>query len=215
MGKEELEDFYRRFEELIGGKGRYEAFGRLVGISGSTIRTYFFKRVQPTVDKLQKIARATGVNLNWLLLGEGPKERFEAEFLLVPRIDVRLGAGGEVEVYDAEPKEVYAFRKDWLLQRGDPKDMRLMTVMGDSMEPTLCEGDIVLVDLSKKDPSKEGIYALRIYNGLVVKRLQRLSRTKLRVISDNPKYPPQEVDLEGEANDFAVIGKVIWVGRSL
>lgn len=215
MEKKELKEFFERFKELVNEVGSCESFGRLVGIPGSTIRTYFYKHYQPTVDKLQKIARATGVNLNWLLLGEGPKEKFETEFVLIPRIDVKLGAGGEVEVYDAEPKEVYAFRKDWLLQKGDPKDMRLMTVVGDSMEPTLYEGDIVLVDLSKKAPSKEGIYALRIYDGLVVKRLQRLSRTKLRVISDNPKYPPQEVDLEGETNDFAIIGRVVWMGREL
>lgn len=214
--REELEDFYRRFKELVDevAGGKRSAFAREVGLPDSTVQSYFVMKIQPTADKLIKIAKKTGVNLNWLLLGEGPRERFEPEFVVVPRIEVRLGAGGEAEVYDVEEKENYAFRRDWLLSRGNPKHMRLMTVVGDSMEPTLSEGDLVLVDLSKTDP-RDGIYALRIHTGLVVKRVQRMGKSRIRVISDNPKYPPQEFDLESEGNDLAVIGKVIWLGRSL
>ena len=58
--------------------------------------------------------------------------------------------------------------------------MRLMTVMGDSMEPTLFDGDLVLVDLSRKDLAQEGIFAVRIYDGLAVKRLQRAGKARVR-----------------------------------
>lgn len=212
MEKDELyEGFCERLRELVGGPRRMSEFGRRCGIPGSTIRAYLSRRVSPTVDKLIRIALATGVDLNWLLLGK--RGRFEDEFVLLPRIDVRLGAGGEVELFDvSEEKELYAFRRDWLLSKGNPRHMRLMTVMGDSMEPTLFDGDLVLVDLSRKDLAREGIFAVRIYDGLAVKRLQRAGKARVRVISDNPHYPPEERSLDN--GEFEIIGRVIWAGRS-
>ena len=205
------EGFGERLRELIGGPRRLSEFARKCGLARTTLRAYVSRGVYPTVDKLARIVLATGADLNWLVFGR--RSRLEEEFVFVPRVDVRLGAGGEVELFDvSEEKELYAFRRDWLLSKGNPKNMRLMTVMGDSMEPTLSDGDLVLVDLSRRDLAKEGIFAVRIHDGLAVKRLQRLGRARVRVISDNPLYPPEERDLEN--SDFEIIGRVIWAGRS-
>jgi len=170
------------------------------------------ERIPPT-EFILRFCHAFNVNPNWLLLGEGPPFRGEEEFVYVPRVDVRLGAGGEAEVFDAEPKEVYAFRRDWLLQRGNPKDMRLAKVVGDSMEPTLKEGDLVLVDLSQKEIIQGQIYAVRLFNGLLIKRLQRLDQNRVRLISDNQVHPPEERSLD--SGEFEIIGRVLWVGRNL
>jgi len=182
-------------------------------LAPSTLSHYIQGQTVPPIDKVAKIAQATGVSLDWLILGEGPPFRGDEEFVYVPRVDVRLGAGGEAEVFDAEPKEVYAFRRDWLLQRGNPKDMRLAKVVGDSMEPTLKEGDLVLVDLSQKEIIQGQIYAVRLFNGLLIKRLQRLDQNRVRLISDNPVHPPEERNLE--SGEFEIIGRVLWVGRNL
>ena len=205
-----LEGFAERLRELAGGPRKMSELARRCGVPSATLRAYA-RGINPTLDKVAKIALVTGVDLNWLILGR--RNRLEEEFVLVPRIDVRLGAGGEVELFDiSEEKELYAFRKDWLLSKGNPKNMRLMTVMGESMEPTLSDGDLVLVDLSRKDLTREGIFAVRIYDGLAVKRLQRAGKARVRVISDNPHYPPEERSLDN--GEFEIIGRVIWAGRS-
>lgn len=183
------------------------------GVHPSTVDNYLNGKRHADAPFLQRFCWTYGVNPNWLLLGEGIPFRDEEEFTYVARVDVRLGAGGEAEVFDAEPKEVYAFRRDWLLQRGNPKDMRLAKVMGDSMEPTLKEGDLVLVDLSQKEIIQGQIYAVRLFNGLLIKRLQRLDQNRVRLISDNQVHPPEERSLD--SGEFEIIGRVLWVGRNL
>jgi phage repressor protein C with HTH and peptisase S24 domain len=52
------------------------------------------------------------------------------------------------------------------------------------------------------------------YDGLLqVKRLQRQPKGIIRVTSDNPAYDPFSVNLQDDATDFAIVGRVVWVGR--
>ena len=77
-------------------------------------------------------------------------------------------------------------------------------VQGDSMEPTLFNGDIIICDLNGYDGS-DGIYTI-IYKGNgFVKRLQRTS-DGVKIISDNKFYDPMFESFESE--NFQVIGKV-------
>lgn len=156
-----------------------------------------------------------GVNIFWLLTGEGPMFFDEKqEYAYIPRIDARLGAGNVYEMVTEDVKGLYAFRRDWLAKKGSIRNLRLVNVYGDSMSPTLEDGDIVLVDLSRKEIIPGAIYAVRLGSGLLVKRLHpSLPKGKVRVISDNPAYGPMEVDLSDP--DFEVVGKVLWAGRDL
>ena len=83
------------------------------------------------------------------------------------------------------------------------------------MEPSLTDGDVVLVDPRVTDgPLREGIYVLRFGDTVIAKRVQPLGRGRVRLISDNPSWPPMDVRLgpEGEAE---IIGRVVWVGRTM
>jgi phage repressor protein C with HTH and peptisase S24 domain len=76
------------------------------------------------------------------------------------------------------------------------------------MYPTLNTGDKVLVDTSKKDITDGKIYILRIENDLKIKRLHKLSRGRVEVISDNKNYSADILD--PERDDFEICGKVLW-----
>ena len=93
--------------------------------------------------------------------------------------------------------------------------MVLMHVTGDSMHPTIWDGDMVMVDQSKTVPVDGRIFAMGIDSGIVVKRLV-LMPGKVKLVSDNKEYPPLEVDLRGDlADSFRIIGQVIWFAREL
>jgi phage repressor protein C with HTH and peptisase S24 domain len=90
-------------------------------------------------------------------------------------------------------------------------DVTVVMVQGDSMHPTLNEGDFVFVDTRHRVPSPDGIYALSdAFGGIVVKRLEVTGGPdeddmRLHVISDNPRHPPKSQSL-GETN---IIGRVL------
>ena len=89
--------------------------------------------------------------------------------------------------------------------------MVLMEVVGNSMEPELKEGDMVLIDQAKTDILAGGIYAVGVEETVMVKRVERLPGT-LVLHSDNKDYSP--VMLSGdELHNVRLIGKIIWSAR--
>jgi phage repressor protein C with HTH and peptisase S24 domain len=81
---------------------------------------------------------------------------------------------------------------------------------GDSMYPTIASGDRLIVNTRHREPSPDGIYALRdTFGGIVVKRLQVLRAStppRIRIISDNPNHLAEEVGLE----EVEIVGRVLW-----
>jgi phage repressor protein C with HTH and peptisase S24 domain len=89
-------------------------------------------------------------------------------------------------------ENVLAFKEDWIRRelRASPDDLRLIYVQGDSMEPDLRAGDIILIDHTDTHARREGIYVLRMEDALLVKQVQRMPGGVLRLISRNPAYEP-------------------------
>lgn len=132
--------------------------------------------------------------------------------LYVPKVEARLSAGtGSLEISD-NVRGYFGFRSDWLHRKGCPSKMVLMTVTGDSMRPTLENGDLALISLAQTDVVSGGIYAVGLEDSVVVKRLERLPG-KLVLVSDNrDAYNPRELDMTDEAvcDSVRVIGRVLW-----
>jgi phage repressor protein C with HTH and peptisase S24 domain len=92
-----------------------------------------------------------------------------------------------------------------------PADLRVNDVRGDSMLPTLAEGDVVLINLKERSPSPPGIFVLFDGLGLVVKRLEKLDDKKIRILSDNSNYAPYNLNMD----EIHIIGRVVWFAREL
>jgi len=95
----------------------------------------------------------------------------------------------------------------------DANRCRVVKVSGDSMEPTFRSGDPVLVYLGENQQPADGIWVIRIGHGTFVKRLQFMLGSTVRVVSDNPAYQDQVLDLTEEQPDFQMIGRVMWSPR--
>lgn len=178
-------------------------------------------RANPSGKLLEDLEKFFNLNLKWLETGEGemfradPREGtpiFNHDFIYVPQVAGSISAGGGLVADNAVEMKI-AFRKEWIQRRGDPRNMSLIKVEGDSMEPTLLSGDLVLVDHSKQHiDTKGGIYAIAFDHEISIKRVQVLTHKKmLKVISDNKSY--EAIELEPEK--IIVNGKVIWYGREL
>lgn len=136
------------------------------------------------------------------------------EYIPIPLVEGKISAGKGLTPIESPMAEIkLAFRADWVRRKGDPSKMSLIRVEGDSMEPTLYSGDIVLVDGNKNYIDLHGgIYAIYINDAIMIKRVQvLLSEKKLKIISDNTKYEPIIVS----PDNVHIIGKVIWICREI
>lgn len=130
-------------------------------------------------------------------------------FVTAPRFEVLAAAGGGATVDGEVVKGHLAFTKKWLRDHGLMADkLAVIEVQGDSMEPTLHGGDIVLLDLREPKLRDGEIYTLRRTDELLVKRLRK-QRDSWLIVSDNILYPVEPLD-----ENVSVIGQVVWLGRT-
>lgn len=194
---------------------------QVVGVNDRTIRKWM-TGTEPARNYLELLTEKLEVNIEWLVLGQGPMRCSDqlpggdTTYVHIPLYDIRAGAGEGIVAEDKEViEELMAFSRSWIRSelRANPVNLSLIYVSGDSMEPTLRPGDVVLVDQSQVEGGTDGIYVLRRDGHLQIKRLHWLSGKALRVISDNTIYQPVEVDLSQLTEEFQIIGRVIWGGK--
>ena len=94
--------------------------------------------------------------------------------------------------------------------------LAMVRVRDDAMEPTLCAGQLILLDRAAAlEPLVDGVFAIRWRRALLIKRLQLLPAGGLRVISDNRRYPSVELSVvrrtEDFGEDFGVVGRLLSV----
>ena len=130
------------------------------------------------------------------------------DYIFMPRNRIRFSSGREGILRSEQVVDSIAFRAEWVKRtlRTETRDLILIEVVGDSMAPTVEDGDLILANLAEPRFRQDGIYLLRHDSGLTVKRIQRRPDGKLLVRSDNPKYESMVVA------SVSIIGRVIWIG---
>ncbi|AHF04082.1 hypothetical protein MARPU_09595 [Marichromatium purpuratum 984] len=107
-----------------------------------------------------------------------------------------------------------AFTSDWARQTGvRPNNAVVVYAKGDSMEPSICDGDVLLIDIDTAgDDIRDGqVYAIRYGHELRVKRLFRRYDGSLILRSDNAgRYPEEIIPREDQNGQVHVIGRVVW-----
>lgn len=204
------------------GKEQKE-IAKQLGISFRSWQDYELGKSVPGGKVFESLTRI-GFNANWLLTGEGEMlqgENTEAhplgeDYILVPRYEVRASAGGGAMVHSEQIVDYLSFKAEWVRNSlgASARDLALINVKGDSMEPTLSNEDLILVDLRAHQVEDNAIYVLQLDGALLVKRLQRMFDSSVIVSSDNAIYKPETI--RGDAvKDLNVIGRVVWCGRRM
>lgn len=203
------------------------ALAKLFSVKPTTVSNWR-KRSTVPYDLIVSLCEEEGLSLNWLLTGQiatkhtgteaksrekdsiHPEHAGELGFTYVPQVSGRISAGAGFAPENSIEMRV-AFRKEWIARKGNAKDMVLIKVSGDSMEPTLLNGDLVLVDRGRNYLEPQGgVYAIALDDVIMIKRVQPTG-DRVRIISDNKMYEPFEVT----ADQVNINGKVIWFAREL
>lgn len=184
------------------------------------------KRAVPNIEKARRISEALGLEF---YIGpprdhdetSSPPVATEDDFARIPLHAAFLAAGDGAENGIEQIVDYLAFRRDWLRRIGvAPGNAALARVDGESMQPSIWHGDMVMVDRSQieipvrarttESRHRSPVYALLEDGRARVKRLERPTDDQLVLISDNPEYAPQFV----HPGTVSVIGKVVWWGHT-
>ena len=135
------------------------------------------------------------------------------KFIKAYQYDLKASAGSGCLVVSENPVAKFEFSEDWISKQGlRGKSLAVIPVSGDSMEATLTDDDLMLVELIN-DPkcARDGICVIRIDDEILVKRLQYdYTRNGYHISSDNCAYKPFFIGEEFNGR-FAVLGKMIRV----
>lgn len=206
----------------------YASISALIGRNHAYMQQ-FIKRGVPKClrdNDMKKIIKHFNISLNYFGTpddfpnpGQEHSDILDAEFdeeyirVNVYNIEAAAGVGSVVENNEIANK--LAFKKSWIRSSSNATadDLAVITVSGDSMNPTLYDGDHILVDMTLTTLRNDGIYVLRNDNMILVKRISLNPVTKLCTIkSDNSFYESWE---GCQPADLDILGRVIWMGRNI
>lgn len=215
-----------RLEELIRERALTQSsLARRIGISQTAIWK-LTKEPSQGSKHIHKIAFELGTTPAYLM-GEtddpaegalpAPTPQLLAEQLgmrMIPDVDIAYSMGGGTVLQEYVTEKKVPFRQDWLdrVTRGRPSDVFLTRGDGDSMLPTILDGDDVLVNRAENVIDRQDrIWALGYGELAQIKRVRRLPNGTFQLNSDNPVISP----IEATEDELHVVGRVVWIGRKM
>lgn len=198
-----------------------------VGVTRQSVSRWCKDLSDPTTEKLNELSQYFGVPINDFFLDADrvqtcvpAEEEPPADTIAIPEFEFRVAAGDN---YENDWEELHSHHARWYSadffrnRHLDPKRCIRCTVHGDSMVPTIQNGDKILFyleqDFTLQRVRDGSIYVLSVNGALKVKRLS-IQKDSLVVTSDNTEYP-KEIYSGEELNDVRIYGRVIEVTRSL
>ena len=136
------------------------------------------------------------------------------DYSVIPRL-IGVASAGRGEPGDSavnyERAGDLALSHEWLTKNLSNTSGKLSTVevKGDSMAPTLLDGDTIVIDRGVTAVDVDGIYVIDMFGSRLVKRLQRKLDETLVVISDNVAYERETIP-RGKVREITVIGRMVW-----
>lgn len=206
------------FMESFGKRLRYlrqaarltqEGLAHACGYGGQSRISNYEKDLRlPSLAEIPTLAKALGVHQAELLSALPPSEEVDENWppILAYRQAAALGAGQVVDEY-AETHKL-KFRAESLRRKHLRADkLAIVYGKGDSMHPTIRDGDAILIDTSDQVPKDGKLYVISEGNDLMAKRLVEIDGEWF-AMSDNPAYKPRRLD---ETTGIRVAGRIRWV----
>lgn len=203
----------------------------IIEVQRPSITQYETDAIMPPVMTLKKIAEACDVDMLYFFednyaerakvakkeIQKNPEKYADLipggyqlkDMVLIPKLEMVAGAGSEgvfdIEMFNAKgsvPVERHVIGKL------DPKNLRAIEIVGDSMEPEFYEKDIAIMDMvnHRYDFVRiAGIYIVRTQEAVYIKRVDFMPKGGIKMMSINRNYG--DIILTPD-DDYEILGKV-------
>lgn len=204
-------DFGERLRWLLDlYETRVEA-GEVAGVTPEHLPAYIAGRAKPRFEAIARLAAAKDVSLDWLATGEGARWRREAEPDGYVAITVQTEAATRFDAVAEAPAML--FSRSWLKARTAAAidDLRLVVHRGNSNEPVIRDGELLLVDTTAKQIGEEGLYVFPRGGGYLARFVEKFLGGRVVLKARNPQYDTQPLS-EDDAAKLPLLGRVLWRG---
>lgn len=211
-----------RLEELMTeyGLDTQQQLADFAGVSKGLVGQWFNGSTGLGAKPLSAFDKKTRFSINWLTEGTGDKykthvlpaitESESEDRIRFPRLNAEATCGaGTINDHHIEVVDYVTVAAAWAREKlgGNLNKIQVITARGDSMEPTIEDGDVMFVDTAIEAFEGDGLYLLWYIDGLKAKRLQSTVGGGLMIISDNNSYRTETVRGE-DLNAVHIIGRI-------
>ena len=211
-----------RLEELMAeyGLDTQQQLADFAGVSKGLVGQWFNGSTGLGAKPLSAFDKKTRFSINWLTEGTGDKykthvlpaitESESEDSIRFPRLNAEATCGaGTINDHYIEVVDYVTVAAAWAREKlgGNLNKIQVITARGDSMGPTIENGDVMFVDTSVEAFDGDGLYLLWYIDGLKAKRLQSTVGGGLMIISDNSSYRTETVRGE-DLNAVRIIGRI-------
>lgn len=196
----------------------FAGLSRLLGRNAAYIQQYVRRGTPRRLAERDRSLLASYFGVEEQVLG-GPVptgSSIASQLVPIPRLQVSASAGHGSFANEERAVAHIAFDPVWLkdVTPASASDLSIIRVQGDSMSPTLADGDEILVDGSElRRVPTDGIWVIRRDDSLMVKRIAiHPAHQTFTISSDNPAYPSW-TDCKPESVNL--VGRVVWAGRRI
>lgn len=187
------------------------------GISKSLLSMYINGKAEPRQNNIHKLAKLLNVNETWLMGYDVPMEKEsqvkltsnavildKSQFIYVPVYGKASAGNGYINM------ETVLYDK-LIHINGYSHDSFLIEVSGDSMEPTISDGEYVLVDPTSIEICEGKIYVITYNNETYIKMIEKHEEDEIVLLkSINQKYRDKVIKKE-EFENVKIEGRVVKV----
>jgi phage repressor protein C with HTH and peptisase S24 domain len=204
-----------------------EALGQRLGVSPFILESYEKGKCTVSLDLIQEMARKLKLDPRDLMTEDGPHpvqvpdlKIFQTtntpaapkitneDYVSIPLTDSSIAAGHPI----IQENNIEDYVLLHIRAAGKRTNLVASRVDGDSMEPMLSSGDIVVIDRNDKRIVKNKIYAIFYEDGLTAKYLER-KKNLLILRPINPTADVQIIDMYEHPDP--IVGRVIGAWKEL
>lgn len=231
LAQADLDAFMRRVQQALYEQELSQSdLAARVGVSQPTVSDWLNRKSAPSKRNREKLMQALDLTEQDLAAVKPPPrpETASDDVIFLP-VMARASAGnGSVngELLEIEDYRAYSRFELRRMTGQNPERLRVMPVIGDSMEPEIRAGDVV-VYLPMDRMTDDGLYIFRMDDALKIKKLQRYTGGAIQIIPANPVYekemllPLPDADTpnmyrsreSGLVGFFQIVGKVVYYPR--
>lgn len=194
------------------GSGRQIAVADTFHVSPTAARKWLLGLGMPELDHMMAICTRFNVTIDELL-GRAPRP---------------LGKSVSIPILNGEKEvSVVQFEADWLNKNMhiNQAGVHMLVCNGDSMAPTINNGEIMFVDTPVSRLDDNSVYLLRYQNRILVRRIRVGFSDMAELICDNGGYQSANfplgsisyntsneihLDTEQPEDGLIILGKVLW-----